>query len=176
MHPIEQPNRLVSMITGFSKGWRVPALGILTIVVLLGSIEHGKAAETGQQIFQSKCTACHTIGKGKLVGPDLAGVTSRREEGWLKRQIKEPDTLLAENDPIAMQLLQEANNIPMVPLGLSDADVVEVIAYLKSTEQQANVATGLPSQYMPTVLISILVLISLTLIGLRVGKKDMDVS
>ncbi len=63
----------------------------------------------------------------------------------------------------------------MVPLGLSDADVVEVIAYLKSTEQQAIVTTGLPSQYMPTVLISILVLIGLTLIGLRVGKKEVDV-
>jgi hypothetical protein len=136
------------------------------IVICLGPIKHGEAAETGQQIFQSKCTAW----------PDLAGVTSRREEGWLKRQIKEPDTLLAENDPIAMQLLQEANNIPMVPLGLSDADVVEVIAYLKSTEQQAIVTTGLPSQYMPTVLISILMLIGLTLIGLRSGKKDVDVS
>ena len=164
------------MITGFSKRWRVPALGFLMIVIWLGPTKHAKAAETGQKIFQSMCTACHTIGKGKLVGPDLAGVTSRREEGWLKRQIKEPDTLLAENDPIAMQLLQEANNIPMVPLGLSDADVVEVIAYLKSTEQQAIVTTGLPSQYMPTVLISILMLIGLTLIGLRSGKKDVDVS
>jgi len=164
------------MITGSSKKWRVPALGVLVIVTWLGPIKHGEAADTGQQIFQSLCTACHTIGKGKLIGPDLAGVTTRREEGWLIRQIKEPDRLLAENDPIAMQLLQEANNIPMVPLGLSDADVVAVIAYLKSTEQQASVATGLPSKYVPTVLISILLLIGLTLIGLRVGKKDMDVS
>ncbi len=163
------------MITGFSKRWRVPALGVLVIVICLGLIKHGEAAETGQQIFQSKCTACHTIGKGKLVGPDLAGVTSRREESWLKRQIKEPDRLLAENDPIAMQLLQEANNVPMVPLGLSDADVVAVIAYLKSTEQQANVVTGFPSQYLPTVLVSLLVLIILTFVGLRSGKKNVDV-
>ncbi len=163
------------MMTGFSKVWRVPALGTLAIIVLMGSIEQGMAAQTGQEIYQSLCTACHTIGKGKLIGPDLAGVTSRREEGWLKRQIKEPDRLLAENDPIAMQLLQEANNIPMVPLGLSDADVVAVIAYLKSTEQQADVVTGLPSRYIPTVLISILLLISLTLVGLRVGKKEVDV-
>jgi len=163
------------MITGFSKRWRVPALGALIILTWLGPISQGKAAETGQQIFQSLCAACHTIGKGKLVGPDLAGVTSRREDDWLVRQIKEPDRLLAENDPIATQLLQEANNVPMVPLGLSDAQVEAVIAYLKSTEQQAIVAVGLPSQYMPTVLISILVLIGLTLIGLKAGKKDVDV-
>ena len=163
------------MITEFSNKWQVPALGILMIVIWMGPIKHGKAAETGQQIFESRCAACHTIGKGKLVGPDLAGVTSRREENWLKRQIKEPDKLLAEKDPIAMQLLQEANNVAMVPLGLSDAEVVAVIAYLKSTEQQENVATGLPAQYMPTVLIGIAVLVGLTLIGLRAGSKKVDV-
>ena len=112
---------------------------------------------------------------GILVGPDLAGVTSRRDEDWLNRQIKEPDVLLEENDPIAMQLLQEADNVEMPPLGLSDEEVVAVIAYLKSTEKQTNVATSLPSQYWPTIFISIVVLILLTLIGLRVGRKKVDV-
>ncbi len=163
------------MITGLSRRWRGPALGIVVLVFWLGPIKYTEAAETGQQIFQSKCAACHTIGKGNLVGPDLAGVSSRREEGWLIRQIKEPDRLIAEGDPIAMQLLQESNNVPMVPLGLSDAEVETVIAYLKSTEQQAIVATGLPSQYVPTVIISVLVLIGLTLTGLRVGKKEVGV-
>ncbi len=163
------------MITGFSKGWRVPALGALMFIIWLAPIGHGKAAETGQEIFESNCAACHTIGKGKLVGPDLAGVTSRREESWLIRQIKEPDALIAENDPIATQLLQEAENMPMPRLDLADEEVVAVIAYLKSTEQQTNVAVALPSQYMPTVLISMAVLIGLTLIGLGVGHKKVDV-
>ena len=74
-----------------------------------------------------------------------------------------------------MQLLQEANNLPMVPLGLDDAQVDAVIAYLKSTEHQANVVTGFPSQFIPTVLLSIFVLIGLTFIGLRVGHKEVDV-
>ncbi len=163
------------MVSGFSKRWRVSALAVSMIAMWLGPIDLVAAQEPGQQIFDSLCTACHTIGGGELIGPDLAGVTSRREESWLIRQIKEPDRLLAENDPIAMQLLQEANNIPMVPLGLSDADVIAVIAYMKSTEQQAIVASGLPSQYMPTVLVSILVLIILTFVGLRSGKKNVDV-
>lgn len=163
------------MNSRFFKRWRVPTLGILMIVIWLGPINHSEAAESGQQIFQTLCTACHTIGKGRLLGPDLAGVTLRREESWLKRQIKEPDQLLAENDPIAMQLLQEANNLPMVPLGLDDAQVDEIIAYLKSTENQANVVTGIPSQFIPTVLLSIFVLIGITFIGLRVGHKEVDV-
>ena len=110
-----------------------------------------------------------------MIGPDLTGVTSLREEDRLKRQIKEPDRLLAEKDPIAMQLLQDVNDVPMAPLGLSDTDVVAVIAYLKSTEQQTEVATGPPSRYLPTVLISIIVLIGLTFLGLKVVSKKVDV-
>ena len=163
------------MITGFSKRWGIPAIGVLMSVIWLGPIHHAKAAEAGEEIFQSLCAACHTIGKGKLVGPDLAGVTSRREESWLHRQIKEPDTLIAEKDPIAMQLLQEADNVEMPPLDLSDEEVVAVIAYLKSTEQLAAVATSRPSQYLPTVLISLMVLFGLTFLGLRAGTKKVDV-
>jgi cytochrome c5 len=167
--------RLANMIIGFSGSWRGPALVVLVSVILLAPARHGMAAETGEEVFQSLCAACHTIGQGKLVGPDLAGVTSRREESWLQRQIKEPDMLLEENDPIAIQLLQESDDMPMPPLDLSDEEVVAVIAYLKSTEQQAVVATGRPSQYLPTVLISIVVLIALTVIGLRAGSKKVDV-
>ncbi len=163
------------MITGFSKRWRVPALGVFLAVIWLGPIKHGQAAEDGREIFQNNCAACHTIGKGKLVGPDLAGVTSRREESWLKRQIKEPDRLIAEKDSIAMQLLKEADNVPMPQLELSDAAVAAVMAFLKGTEQQKNVAVGTPPQYTPTIIISILLLLGLTFIGLRAGNKNVDV-
>ena len=171
------------MITKFSKKCRVPELATLIAimwltliaVMWLGPIEQGKAAETGQDIFLNNCAACHSIGKGKLVGPDLAGVTSRRKKSWLIRQIQDPEGLIAEKDPIAMQLMQEADNVPMVSLELSDAEVAAVISYLKSTEQQAGVKAGLPSQYIPTLLISIAILIGLTLIGLKAGSKNVDV-
>ncbi len=133
------------------------------------------AEQKGGKIFREKCTGCHTIGKGKLVGPDLSGVTRRREEGWLRRQIKTPQEMIAELDPIVMQLLKESNNVPMVPLGLTDEEVESVIAYFKRIEQEASVAAGVPSQYVPTVLISMLVLIGFTVTGLRAGNKKVDV-
>ncbi len=158
------------------------SLSVSLLTISLGSIPaHSKgptmsaAEQQGGKIFREKCTACHTIGKGKLIGPDLSGVTTRRTGSWLQRQIKEPDRMIAEKDPIVMELLKASNNVPMVPLGLNDAEVEAVIAYLKSTEQQASVETGLPSQYTPTVLISMVVLIGLTLIGLRSGTKKVDV-
>ena len=163
------------MMTRASKRRWLPGLTALMTVICLGLIQASQAAQSGEQVFQSRCTACHTIGKGKLVGPDLKGVISRRDEGWLIRQIKEPDSLIAENDPIAMQLVKEANGMPMVRLGLTDAQVSAVISYLQSIEQQAVVASGLPSQYVPTVIISVVLLIVLTLIGLIVGRKKVDV-
>jgi len=132
-------------------------------------------AQEGENIFKQKCAACHTIGKGKLVGPDLKGVTTRREETWLFRQIKEPDKLIAEGDPIAAQLVKEMGGVTMAPLGLSDTEVNAVINFLKSTEQQASsISLGLPSQYWPTVMISAGVLILLTIIALKAGKKKVN--
>jgi hypothetical protein len=164
------------MTTAFSKRWRFPVLGIVASVVWWGSFEYSRAATPGQEIFKNQCAACHTIGKGKLVGPDLAGVTARREEGWLKRQIDDPEGLIEENDPIALQLLKESDDVPMMSLDLEDAEIMAVIGYLKSTEQQAVVTIGLPSQYVPTVIIGVVVVVVLTLIGLRVGNKKVDLS
>ncbi len=163
------------MITGFSRKWWVPALGVLMFVVWLGPIKHGNASEQGKEIFISSCSGCHTIGQGVLVGPDLAGVTSRREESWLVRQITDPEGLIAEKDPIALQLLKEADDMAMPAPGLSDKEVLAVIAYFKSIEKQASVAVGLPSFYVPTVIIAIILLIILTMLGLSKGKKTVDV-
>ena len=161
---------------------RSALLSVALLQICLGStVAHSQtaaaqaAAREGQRLFVEKCTACHTIGKGKLVGPDLSGVTTRREDGWLRRQIKTPDRMIAEKDPVVMQLLKESNNVPMVPLGLTDAQVEAVIAYLKSTGQQTSSAAGLPSRYMPTVLISMAVIVVFTLTGLRAGNKKVDV-
>ena len=161
--------------SGFSDKWWVPVLGVLMIVICFGPVSQAKAAETGKEIFEDQCTACHTIGRGKLVGPDLAGVTGRREEGWLTRQIKDPLGMIAEEDPIAMELLKESNNVPMAPLGLNDTQIRAVIAYLKSTEQLGSVAVAVPSQYAPTLLVSIAALVGLTLVGLKAGSKKVDV-
>jgi len=80
------------------------------------------------------CAACHTIGKGKLVGPDLKGVTERREEAWLIKFIQSSQTMIKSGDKIAVKLFEENNKIPMPDNPLTDAEVKELLKYIKNPE------------------------------------------
>src|SRR5882672_10699770 len=80
-------------------------------------------AKRGQSLFQSRgCTGCHSIGKGKRSGPDLAGVTQRRSLEWLRRWIKNP-TIMFETDSTAKALLAQFNDTKMPNLRLKDDEV-----------------------------------------------------
>lgn len=94
------------------------------------SKEDDELHEKGEALFKSKgCIACHTIGKGKLTGPDLKGVTDRRDKEWLTKWLKDPDTMIL-TDPTAKELLKEFL-VPMPNQGLTDEDIQALIAYLK---------------------------------------------
>ena len=70
--------------------------------ITLGPIDSQKASQ-GQQIFQSKCSACYKLDE-KYVGPALKGVTQRRTPEWILNQILNP-TEMTQKDPIAKELL-----------------------------------------------------------------------
>jgi protein SCO1 len=93
----------------------------------------------GQRLFASKCSACHTIGKGDRLGPDLAGVSARRERAWIARYIQEPDEVLAKGDPIATALYNKFKRIGMPNLRLGSSDVADLVSFL---ETHAVTATG----------------------------------
>ncbi len=85
----------------------------------------------GQLLFQNRCAACHTVGKGDLLGPDLKGVTARRERAWLIRYLAAPDQLRASKDPIALELAKRAK-VPMPNLALTQEDVADLINFLEA--------------------------------------------
>ncbi|MCD4664425.1 MAG: caspase family protein [Bacteroidales bacterium] len=79
------------------------------------------------------CKACHTIGGGKLIGPDLQGVTERREEAWLIKFIQNPQAMIDAGDPIAVQVFEENNKIPMPPNSrLSEEQIKDMLLYIES--------------------------------------------
>ncbi|HET9653415.1 MAG TPA: multicopper oxidase domain-containing protein [Usitatibacter sp.] len=87
-------------------------------------------AVRGKLAFENKCLACHSLGGGRKVGPDLAGVTKRRSESWLARWLKSPEAMLA-SDPDAKKMLQEYNNLPMPNQNVNDPEIREYLEYFK---------------------------------------------
>jgi nitrite reductase (NO-forming) len=92
-------------------------------------------AVQGKLAFESKCLACHSMGQGPKMGPDLAGVTQRRNEDWLARWLKSPEQML-KTDADAQAMLKQFNNIPMPNQNLSDAEVKQYISFFRWFDSQ----------------------------------------
>jgi len=100
-------------------------------------------AGAGPSMFRTRCAACHSIGGGDGVGPDLLGVTNARGREWVTRYILAPDKALAQNDPIAVALFNKYNKVKMPNLHLPQADVKLLIDYLDSqTAAQADASVA----------------------------------
>ncbi|WP_281875472.1 c-type cytochrome [Geobacter hydrogenophilus] len=113
----------------------VVAVAISAVSPFHGSAEENAEGGGGKALFQAKCSPCHTIGGGRLVGPDLKGVTTLRDRAWLERFISAPDKVLASGDPVAARLFQEFNKVPMPNLGLDQDQVDALLDYLAAGEE-----------------------------------------
>jgi protein SCO1/2 len=92
----------------------------------------------GEYLFASRCSACHSIGQGDKMGPDLLGVTARRERTWLSRYIQVPDQVLASGDPIAKALNEKYQKARMPNVGLGGADAAAIVSYLEAQSAHAH--------------------------------------
>ena len=91
---------------------------------------NAELAGQGESLFQTKgCVGCHTVGGGRLTGPDLDGVTERREFGWLMAMVVRPDSML-QNDDAAKELLAEYMT-PMVNMGVTHEEALAIYEYLR---------------------------------------------
>jgi protein SCO1 len=99
-----------------------------------------KNFDTGKYLFGRDCIACHTIGHGDKIGPDLLAVNHARSRQWLTQMIQHPDQM-EEKDPIAMALLKKYN-VRMPNVYLSDVDAGFIIRYIEeqtaAQEKQAS--------------------------------------
>lgn len=88
--------------------------------------------DKGQYLFATRCAACHTIGNGDKLGPDLLGVTNVRDRAWLARKIADPIKMIEEKDPITIALFKKYKEIRMPRQGLPEADVNTLIEYMQT--------------------------------------------
>jgi nitrite reductase (NO-forming) len=90
------------------------------------------AAVRGKMIFESKCLACHSMGQGPKLGPDLAGVTVRRQDAWIERWLRNPQQMLAADD--TAKAVRKRFALDMPNQQLSPQDIAGLLRYFHWTE------------------------------------------
>lgn len=61
--------------------------------------------------FREKCKSCHTIGGGRLAGPDLKNVTDRKDRNWLTGFMMNPQSYIDSGDSYAAKLLEDYRSV-----------------------------------------------------------------
>lgn len=119
---------------------------ILTSIFLLAGVFFVQAQDldAGKTLFKSNCAACHTVGKGKLTGPDLKNVSDRVSHEWINAFVKNSTAVIESGDEYAVKLFNEYNKTLMTAHPhLSDDDITNIIAYIddESIEKEPVVTT-----------------------------------
>jgi nitrite reductase (NO-forming) len=97
-------------------------------------------AVNGKLAFESKCLACHSIGGGDKLGPDLYAVSKRRNDAWLGKWLKSPEQML-QGDVDAKTMLDKYK-LPMPNQNLSDDEIRQFVAYFKWADSNLRPSTG----------------------------------
>ena len=105
---------------------------ILLLAVVFTFSFQTSAQPDGAQIYKANCTACHMIGGGRLVGPDLQGITEKRTKDWLKKWINSSSELIASGDADAIAIFEEYNKSVMTNFYFSDEEYEALYSYLQS--------------------------------------------
>jgi|SRR5215467_2993900 len=105
--------------------------------------------------FNSRCTACHTYGRGVKVGPDLKDVTKRRKREWLLKFIQGSSVLIKSGDPTASALFSQFKQQRMPDwVDLSEPQVNDILDFITvggpdikpADERSAETATNVETE------------------------------
>ncbi len=113
-----------------------------TLVLFVGTLfVQAQDIDAGKTLFKSNCAACHTVGKGKLTGPDLKDVSERVSHKWIAAFVTNSSDVIASGDEYANAIFKEFNKVPMTAHPhLTNDDITNIIGYI----DDASVAKAAP--------------------------------
>jgi len=82
-------------------------------------------------VFAMKCSGCHSVGEGEVVGPDLAGVTARRDKRWLHAFIRSSQGLVGKGEKTARVLFAKYKK-RMPDHDFSDDEIDALLAFIQA--------------------------------------------
>jgi len=133
--PFESPHLLAKQIGSWLSNWKAPPEPGRDYASAPELRQIGK----GESLFRTRCSACHVLGTDDGIarqGPPLAGVSARRERDWLARWLTEPDVMLAEKDPLALELFTAWRGVVMPNLRLQPAEVEALLEFLRAEDER----------------------------------------
>src|SRR5215510_4516699 len=94
------------------------------------------SAQEAADFFTQNCISCHTVGGGRLTGPDLKNVTQRKEREWLIEFLQSPQAVLDKGDPYALKLQQEARGVVMPNINGMSKDRAQALLGMVDAESK----------------------------------------
>jgi mono/diheme cytochrome c family protein len=92
-------------------------------------------AALGATVFERHCAACHAVRGEPKIGPNLAGVTQRRDAAWIRAMVLRPDSM-TRDDPVAAAL-KESYGVQMMVVGeVGEVHARAVIEFLLRVDGQ----------------------------------------
>jgi len=116
---------------------------ILSVMVLSLS---ASAFDAGKY-FEQTCKACHTIGGGDKIGPDLAGLSSRRKVDWILKFVKYPEGMIngdeeeagyEKADPMAKKIYELYKPQMMADQELDKVKLQAILKYIDSKKKKPS--------------------------------------
>ena len=86
----------------------------------------------GEQIYVSKCVACHKFGS-RLVGPPLKDVTKRRRPEWIMNQILNP-LEMTQKDKVSKELFAQYI-VQMTFQDVTHDDARALLEYMRAVDE-----------------------------------------
>lgn len=93
----------------------------------------------GESYFKTNCQACHTVGEGDRIGPDLAGVSKRRSLEWIVKFTQYPSGMIngdeeepgyEKPDPVAVKLYALYKPMMMTEFDLDETKMKAILKYI----------------------------------------------
>jgi cytochrome c2 len=133
-------NKVDFFFSSFSKFFSVTSLSLaIALSIMMPSIGFSQDEIDGEALFKKLCTQCHTIGKGKLIGPDLYEVHKRvPSEEWMVPWIQNSQALVKSGDEYAVKIFEEYNKTVMTANAVSDDEARAIIQYVKDEGERSN--------------------------------------
>ena len=108
-------------------------LFLLLSITALAESKMDSLNAIGANLFKTSCKACHNIDK-KLVGPALSKVYERRDSVWIYNFIKGSQKMIADGDPIALELYSQFNEVLMPNQPYDNNQIKLILNYIKSED------------------------------------------